>query len=99
MKVRALEPSGLALIEPDVFAAYMRELDAAGIQAKVHAIGDGAVRATIDGFIAAIEQRGSNELRHHIDHCNYLDPADATRLVEFDIPCSAWPMLSAPIAR
>ena len=85
------------LIDPDDFAAYMKELDDAGIQAKVHAIGDGSVRATIDGFMAAIDERGSNELRHHIDHCNYIDPADVARVVENEIPCSAWPMLSAPI--
>ena len=85
------------LIPPDKFAAYMRELDAAGIQAKVHAIGDGAVRATIDGYLMAIERRGGNELRHHIDHCNYMQPDDMVRAAENDIPCSAWPMLSAPI--
>ena len=85
------------LIDAEAFTAYMKELDAAGIQAKVHAIGDGAVRATIDGFIAAIDERGSNELRHHIDHCNYIQPEDMTRVVNKGIPCSAWPMLGAPI--
>ena len=85
------------LVEPTVFAEYILALDAAGIQAKVHAIGDGAVRATMDGYMAAINERGSNELRHHIDHCNYMHPDDMVRAVENDIPCSAWPMLGAPI--
>jgi predicted amidohydrolase YtcJ len=85
------------LIAADEFATYMKELDAAGIQAKVHAIGDGTVRATIDGFLAAINERGNNELRHHIDHCNYIQPEDMARVVDNDIPCSAWPMLGAPI--
>jgi len=86
------------LIDADTFAAYMKELDDAGIQAKVHAIGDGTVRATIDGFLAAIDERGSNELRHHIDHCNHMQPNDMARAVKNEIPCTAWPMLSAPIS-
>ncbi len=86
------------LIPADAFATYMKELDAAGIQAKVHAIGDGTVRATIDGYLAAINERGSNELRHHIDHCSYIQPEDAVRARDNDIPCSAWPMLNAPIS-
>ena len=85
------------LIDAETFAAYMKELDDAGIQAKVHAIGDGGVRATIDGFLAGIADRGSNELRHHIDHCNHMQPDDMRRAAENDIPCSAWPMLSGPI--
>ena len=79
------------------FEAYMKELDAAGIQAKVHAIGDGAVHATMDGFMAVINERGNNELRHHIDHCNHIQPDDIVRASDNDIPCSAWPMLGAPI--
>jgi predicted amidohydrolase YtcJ len=85
------------LVPPAEFAAYMKELDSAGIQAKVHAIGDGAVRATMDGYIEGFSSRGVNELRHHIDHCNYMQPDDMRRAVENEIPCSAWPMLSAPI--
>jgi predicted amidohydrolase YtcJ len=85
------------IIPADAFSAYMKELDAAGIQAKVHAIGDGTVRATIDGFLEAINGRGSNELRHHVDHCNHIQPEDMVRVSEAEIPCSAWPMLGAPI--
>lgn len=85
------------LIPADAFATYMKELDAAGVQAKVHAIGDGTVRATIAGYLAAINERGSNELRHHIDHCSYIQPEDMARARDNGIPCSAWPMLNAPI--
>lgn len=85
------------LVPAPAFASYMKELDAAGIQVKVHAIGDGTVRATLDGFLAGIEERGSNEIRHHIDHCNHIQPEDIARAAEADIPCSAWPMLGAPI--
>jgi predicted amidohydrolase YtcJ len=49
------------------------------------------------GFIAGFEQRGSNELLHHIDHCMYPNPDDLKRMAENRIPCSAWPVISAPV--
>ena len=39
-----------AFVPADEFEAYISELDAAGFQVKVHAIGDGTVRATLDGY-------------------------------------------------
>jgi len=84
------------LIPVDTFAEYVRQLDEAGIQVKVHAIGDGTVRATIDGYEPTITARGENTLRHHIDHCTYIHPDDIARMADLQIPCSAWPMLNAP---
>ena len=40
------------LVPADAFAEYIAELDAAGFQVKVHAIGDAAVRMTLDGYEA-----------------------------------------------
>ena len=37
-------------ITAEVFADYIAQLDASGFQVKVHAIGDGTVRATLDGY-------------------------------------------------
>jgi predicted amidohydrolase YtcJ len=85
------------LIPPAEFAAYMKALDEAGIQVKVHAVGDGSIRATMEGFIAGFEKRGSNELRHHIDHCMYPNADDMKIMAEKGIPCSAWPVISAPV--
>lgn len=84
------------LIPVDALAEYVRELDAAGIQVKIHAIGNGTVRATIDGYEPTITARGENTLRHHIDHCTYIHPDDIVRMADLQIPCSAWPMLNAP---
>jgi predicted amidohydrolase YtcJ len=89
---RRVEP----LIPIEALSEYARALDRAGIQIKVHAIGDGTVRATIDGFEPAITGRGENALRHHIDHCTFVRPDDMARMRDLGIPCSAWPMLNAP---
>jgi len=90
--------SAQPIIPADAFADYMQQLDDAGFQLMVHAIGDGAVRATLDGYEKVIKKRGNNDLRHHIDHCTLIHPDDFHRFVELDISCSIWPPLNAPIA-
>jgi len=87
--------SGL-VIPPEQFAAYMKELDKAGFQAIVHAIGDGTVRGTLDGFEGVIRANGGNTLRHRIDHCSLVSDEDYPRFVELDVPCTIWPPLNAP---
>ena len=79
------------------FADYMAQLDAAGFQVKVHAIGDGTVRATLDGYEKVITANGNNRLRHHIDHCSLIHPDDFQRFVDLDVSCTIWPPLNAPL--
>jgi hypothetical protein len=86
------------VIPAELFADYVAQLDDAGFQVKVHAIGDGAVRATIDGYEAVIKAKGGNRLRHHIDHCSLVHPDDFQRMVENDISCTIWPPLNAPLS-
>ena len=45
--------TGEPLFEPERFKAICTEIDRRGLQIAVHAIGDGAVRTTIDGYEAA----------------------------------------------
>ena len=63
-----------------------------------HAIGDGTVRETLDGYEAVIKANGNNRLRHHIDHCSLIHPDDFQRFVDLDVSCTAWPPLNAPVA-
>ena len=86
------------LIPAEEFADYVSQLDAAGFQVMVHAIGDGTVRATLDGFEEVITANGGNRLRHHIDHCSLVHPDDFSRFVELDVSCTIWPPLNAPVA-
>ena len=86
------------IIPAEEFADYVSQLDAAGFQVMVHAIGDGTVRATLDGFEEVITAKGGNRLRHHIDHCSLVHPDDFARFVELDVSCTIWPPLNAPVA-
>ena len=90
--------SASPFVAPDAFEDYIAKLDAAGFQVKVHAIGDGTVRATLDGYEATIKANGNNRLRHHIDHCSLIHPDDFQRFVDLDVSCTVWPPLNAPVA-
>ena len=85
------------LVPAEEFADYIAQLDAAGFQVMVHAIGDGTVRATLDGFEKTIKANGNNRLHHHIDHCSLIHPDDFQRFVDLDVSCTIWPPLNAPV--
>jgi len=70
---------GTPLLEPEAFNALARALDLAGFQIHVHAIGDRAVRMTLDAFAAAGRANGFRDMRHHIAHLELIDPADIPR--------------------
>jgi predicted amidohydrolase YtcJ len=55
------------------------ELDREGFQIHVHAIGDRAIRMTLDAFQHARERNGARDARHAITHLQVIDPADIPR--------------------
>lgn len=70
---------GASQILPAVLAEAIARLEARGIQAHVHAIGDRAVRESLDAFAAARARNGAKNVRHLISHLNVIDPADQPR--------------------
>jgi predicted amidohydrolase YtcJ len=78
---------GAPLFEAERFKSICREISARGLQIAVHAIGDGAVRQTIDGYAAA----GRPDLRHRIEHIELIDRADVPRLGALGITASVQP--------
>jgi predicted amidohydrolase YtcJ len=54
-------------------------LDREGFQIHVHAIGDRAVRMTLDAFEQARARNGARDMRHAIAHLQVIDPADIPR--------------------
>lgn len=70
---------GAPLLEPEAFDALARALDLAGFQIHVHAIGDRAIRMSLDAFEAAGRANGFRDMRHHIAHLELIDPADIPR--------------------
>ena len=70
---------GTPLLEPEAFDALAIALDRAGFQIHVHAIGDRAIRMSLDAFAAAGRANGFRDMRHHIAHLELIDPADIPR--------------------
>ena len=64
------------------------ELDKAGWQIHVHAIGDRATRDALDNFQAALEQNGGRDLRHTITHLEAIDSDDVPRFARLGVIAS-----------
>ncbi|NGM45661.1 amidohydrolase [Rhodobacter sp. SGA-6-6] len=82
---------GEPLFEAGRFKDICTEIDRRGLQIAVHAIGDGAVRQTIDGYEAAKRRNGSRDSRHRIEHIELIDRADVPRLGALGITASVQP--------
>jgi predicted amidohydrolase YtcJ len=57
---------GLTYVEPELLSAALVELDAAGFQVHMHAIGDRAVHSALNAVAAARSANGPSANRHHI---------------------------------
>lgn len=79
------------LFPPQRFNEIATEIDRRKLQIAVHAIGDGAVRTTIDGYEAAQRANGRRDSRHRIEHIELIDRADIPRLAALGITASLQP--------
>ncbi|WP_299848775.1 amidohydrolase [uncultured Roseovarius sp.] len=68
--------------------------DAMGLQIAVHAIGDAAVRQTLDGFEAARNANGVRDSRHRIEHIETIHPDDIDRIASLGAVASIQPLHS-----
>jgi predicted amidohydrolase YtcJ len=55
------------------------EADRLGLQIFVHAVGDGAVRQTLDGYEAVRKVNGPRDSRPRIEHVELVHPDDLPR--------------------
>ncbi len=96
---RLLEPytddpdtRGLMMIAREELVAAIPALDAAGFQVHVHAIGDATARYALDGFAAARAANGGNDLRHHVNHVQFVHPDDIGRFAALGVAASFEPL-------
>jgi predicted amidohydrolase YtcJ len=83
---------GIPMLQPDVLDAAVTRLDAAGFQVHFHAIGDGAVRQSLDAIEQARRVNGDLGHRHHIAHLELVDPADVPRFRELGVIANFQPL-------
>ena len=76
---------GDLLFTPEAMKEIATAADAAKLQLHAHAIGDRAVRATLDAYEAARTANGPRDSRHQITHLELIDPADIPRFKSLEV--------------
>jgi predicted amidohydrolase YtcJ len=79
------------LFTPERFKELAIEIDRRGLQIAVHAIGDGAVKAVLDGYEAAALKNGRRDSRHRIEHIEVVHPSDIPRFKALGVIASMQP--------
>jgi predicted amidohydrolase YtcJ len=77
--------NGDLLFDPKKFAELCVAADKQGLIIHVHAIGDGAVKAALDGIAAARQANGNSGLPHTITHEQFVLPEDFPRFRELGV--------------
>ena len=75
---------GELLIKPDLLNEIVSRLDALGFQIHFHAIGDAAIRRSLDSLELARETNGVRDSRHHLSHIQLFNPTDIARFRALD---------------
>lgn len=83
---------GAPLFTAAEFNEIVTRADRHKLQIATHAIGDGGVRRTLDGYEAAAKANGKRDSRHRIEHIEMIDPADIARLKELGVVASLQPI-------
>ena len=77
--------NGELLFDPQKFAELCIAADKAGLIIHVHALGDGAVKAALDGIAAARKANGNSGLPDTLTHEQFIDPPDFPRFRELGV--------------
>jgi predicted amidohydrolase YtcJ len=89
---------GGALFSAEHFTRMAVEADRLGLQIFAHAIGDAAVRRTLDGYEAAQRANGRRDARHRVEHIELIHPDDLQRFAELGVIASMQPLHAPPAA-
>jgi predicted amidohydrolase YtcJ len=79
-------------LAPELLERIVARLDREGFQIHVHAIGDRAIRASLDAFEKARRANGPRDARHHIAHIELFHPEDIPRFRSLGIVANFQPL-------
>lgn len=93
LKPYADEPDnhGLAIWSPEKMREAFLAMNTAGLQNHTHAIGDGAVRMTLDAYEYVCEHGPAGDYRNAITHLQLVDPRDLPRFRALSVVASTQP--------
>ena len=86
------QTKGIPMVEPEFLKKVVTAIDAAGFQVHFHAIGDGAIRQSLDAVEESIYENGRLGNRHHISHLQLIHPDDFGRFTELDVVANFQPL-------
>jgi len=76
---------GEPLWQQEQLDALFRAVDRENLQIHIHAIGDAAIRMSLDALAFARQQNGQRDSRHLITHLHVVDYADIPRFAELGV--------------
>jgi predicted amidohydrolase YtcJ len=65
---------GMRIYDPDVLKSHARDAQSKGFQLAIHAIGDQALRETLDAIEAALGDDDNAHHRHRVEHASITPP-------------------------
>lgn len=77
------EPYGLNYIEPKAMSKWLKELDKIGYGAHIHAIGDGAIRESLNA-IESVRAQGSHK-DYTLTHVELVNSNDIPRFAQLNV--------------
>ncbi|WP_248582311.1 amidohydrolase [Nocardioides sp. InS609-2] len=81
----ATDNRGHSFVDAAALSRTVAALDQDGFQIHVHAIGDRAVRETLDAFAGLDGLDRRTDLRHHLAHLQIVHPDDVARFADLGI--------------
>ena len=83
---------GIPMVEPEFLKRAVTLLDAQDFQVHFHAIGDGAIRQSLDAIEEALLENGQRGNRHHISHIQIIHPDDIERFADLNVVANFQPL-------
>ena len=82
----------------DNLIAMIKLVHRHGFQIGLHATGDRAIDAAVDGFVEAIEEIPGGDPRHYVIHGDFISADKAKTLTKYNCGIAMQPFISAMIA-
>lgn len=86
------ENMGKSFVDPTSLKEISVQLDALGFQLHYHALGDRAVRESLDAVEAARKANGDSDRRHTLAHIQVIHPDDVPRFAELKVVANMQPL-------
>ncbi|HUG43958.1 MAG TPA: amidohydrolase, partial [Acidobacteriota bacterium] len=83
-------------LSPEMLNLFTKELSDRGFQIHFHAIGDRAVRMSLNAVEVSWQAGGKGNLRHHVSHLQLIDPADIPRFMDLGVIANFQPLWAYP---